>query len=242
MNSTGLTFKNTPFSRLIKESEELAQLRREYESLSQNERKLAADFQYNSSIASQMFNKAVGRTDDEDSPWPGEVTALAIDSKHAPALLTVGSYEYLYGRTDEAMTHFLTLTTLPEETEHISDIIDKAADFLIENQNYENAMVLFSAASREHPNIPKYRNGLSYCFGKLGRLEEAIKQARYAVNLEPENHIYLTDLGWSLVEAEYFDEAQAILERAVSKSPSDYELAKTNLDELRRRMREVPSR
>ena len=59
------------------------------------------------------------------------------------------------------------------------------------------------------------------------------------MNLEPENHIYLSDLGWSLVEAERFEEAQTILERAVAISPPDYTLAKGNLDELHRRMKEV---
>jgi len=231
-----------PFSRLVKESEDLAQLRREYASSSDNERRHAADFQYNASIASQMFNKAVGQADDENAPWPGAVTALAIDPKYAPALLTVGSFEYLYGRIDEAMAHFLALTTLPEATEDIVEIVDQAGDFLIDNQDYENAVILYSAASGEHPNIPQYRNGLSYCFGKLGRLEEAIEQARYTVNLKPDSHEYLTDLGWSLVEAEYFDEAQTVLKRAVAMSPPDYELARENLAELHRRMRGSPNK
>jgi len=71
----------------------------------------------------------------------------------------------------------------------------------------------------------------------LSRLEEAIEQARYTVNLKPDSHEYLTDLGWSLVEAEYFDEAQTVLKRAVAMSPPDYELARENLAELHRRMR-----
>lgn len=241
MNSKSLTFEDMPFSRLVKESEDLAQLRREYASLSSNERRHAADFQYNASIASQIFNKAIGQADDENTPWPGAVTALAIDSKYAPALLTVGSFEYLYGRIDEAMAHFLALTTLPETTEDIVEIIDQAGDFLIDNQDYENAVLLYSAGSGEYPSIPEYRNGLSYCFGKLGRLEEAIEQVRYAVNLEPDNHTYLTDLGWTLVEAKYFDEAQAVLKRAVAMSPPDYELARENLAELQRRMRGSPN-
>jgi len=237
MNSKSLTFENTPFLRLVKESEELAEVRREYASSSEHERRLAADFQYNSSIASEMFNKAIGQADDENSPWPGEVMALAIDPKYAPALLTVGSFEYLYERTDEAMAHFLALTTLPETTEDIVEIIDQAGDFLIDNQDYENAVILYSAATGEHPNIPEYRNGLSYCFGKLGRMEEAIEEVRYAVNLEPDNHIYLTDSGWTLVEAKCFDEAHTVLKRAVALSPPDYELARENLAELHRRMK-----
>jgi len=80
--------------------------------------------------------------DDDNSPWPGEVMALAIDPTYAPAILTVGSYEYIYGRKDEAMIHFMSLTKLPEDTEDLAVIIDKAGDFLIENEDIENATKL----------------------------------------------------------------------------------------------------
>lgn len=236
-NSMRLTFRDVPFSSLIKESQELAQLRHEYVSVSEEERRAAADFEYHSAIASQMFNAAVGRKTDQYFPWPGEVAALAIDPQYAPALATVGSYEYLYDRPDEAMRLFLTLIALPEETEDIAEIIDKAGDFLIDQQDYEHALTLYSAAAQAHPNIAIYRNGLSYCLGKLGRYEEAIEHVRYAVQLEPDNHLYLTDLGWTLVEAEYFEEAQTILERAIAIAPPDYTLAKGNLEELHRRIK-----
>ena len=239
MTSANITFENTPFSRLIKESEELAQIRNDYASLSDKERMFAADYQYYASFASQLFNAALGKTSDESSSLPGEVIALAIDPNYAPAILTVGSYEYIYGRIDEAMNLFLTLATLPETTKDLVEIIDKAGDFLIDNKDYKNAKALYLAAIHEHPNISTYHNGLSYCLAKFGRLEEAVEQARFAVNLEPDNYIYLNDLGWSLVEAEHFDEAQTILKRAVSISPPDYELAKGNLEELHHRLQQI---
>jgi tetratricopeptide (TPR) repeat protein len=235
-SSADLTFENTPFSRLVKESEELAEIRKEYSLLSRRRRRLAADYQYHSSMASEMFNSALGLTKDESSPWPGEVTALAIDPKYAPAILTVGSWEYIYGRIDEAMNLFLILPTLPENTEDLSVIIEKAGDFLIDNQDYKNAQTLYSLAIREHPNNAGYYNGISYCFAKAGQLEEAIDQCRCAVKIEPDNHIYLNDLAWSLVEAGHFEEARTILERVIKLSP-DYELAKANLKELCRRLR-----
>lgn len=237
MPSNNLTFENTPFSQLIKKCNELAQLRREHASLPEENRRFAADYNYHSSIASQMFNKTLGLKDDGVFPWPEEVVALAIDPKYAPAILTVGSYEYIYGRINEAMKLFLTLPTLSEDTEELTEIIDKAGDFLIDNQDYNNALTLYSTAIREHPNIALYYNGLGYCFGKLGRREEAIEQARHSVRLEPDNHEYLTDLGWSLIEANYFEEAKAVLEQAVEISPSNYKLAKDNLKELHRRLK-----
>jgi len=240
MTSANLTFENAPFSRLIKESEELIQIRKDHASLSDKERMFAADYHYNASYASQLFDAALGKTSDEPSPWPFEVEALAIDPNYAPAILTVGGHEYILGRIDEAMNLFLSLVTLTETTKdlvEIVEIIDKAGDFLIDHKDYKNAKSLYLTAVRKHPNIPTYHSGLGYCLAKLGRLEEAVEQARFAVNLEPDNYLYLSDLGWSLVEAEQFDEAQTVLEKAVSLSPPDYELAKGNLEELHRRIK-----
>ena len=237
MPSDNLTFENTPFSKLIKNCNELAQLRRDHASLPEEKRRFAADYNYHSSIASQMFNKTLGLKDDRVCPWPEEVVALAIDPKYAPAILTVGSYEYIYGRKNEAMKLFLTLPILPEDTEEITEIIDKAGEFLIDNQDYNNAITLYSTAIRKFPDIALYYNGLGYCFGKLGRRGEAVEQARHSVRLEPDNHVYLTDLGWSLIEANYFEEAKAVLEHAIELSPPDYKLAKGNLTELQRRLK-----
>lgn len=153
-----------------------------------------------------------------------------------PAILTVGSYEYIYGRPEEAMKCFLSLTDLPHDTVGIEVIIDKACDFLLDNKDYQRAEILYSTAIRKHPKCAAYRNGLGYCFQKLGRLKEAIAEERKCVELEPENHVYLADLGWALVEAGDYEEAEDILQRAVFISP-DYNLAKGNLEELHHRIR-----
>lgn len=235
-NSKQLSFENTPFSRLIKESEELSDLHREYSSRPVKEKIAAADFQYHSTISDQLFNTALGQSTNNSSPWPGEVVALTIYPKYAPALLTVGSYEYQYGRIDESMKLFLVLTTLPKKTIDLIEIIDKAGDFLIENDDYKNAKRLYLKASLKYPNTPIFHNGLSYCFGKIKNFKKAIEHARHAVKIEPDNYKYLSDLGWSLVEAKDFEEAKTVLEKAVSLSPPDYELARGNLKELHRRI------
>lgn len=231
-----LSFENFPFAYLIKEVDELAELRLKYQSSSDEERRKAAEFQYHSSFASDLFERAIGRSHDAAPPFPGELYALAIDPNYAPAIATVGSYEYIYGRPEEAMSHFLSLTLFPEDTEDIATIIDKAGDFLLDQKDLERAAHLYSSACREHPNIPIYSNGLGYCLGKMGRLEEALREARKTVELDPENHVYLSDLGWSLMEVEKYEEAREVLERAVAAAPPDYELARGNLEELRRRM------
>ncbi len=236
MKSEDMNIKNTPFSRLVVEDEDLSLARSEYASLSDRERWSAADYQYHSSIASDMFNQAIGMINDEEVElYYGELLALAIDPKYAPALLSVGTIEYYYGRPEEGMKYLCELAALPPDTEDIAEIIDKAGDFLTGNQDYEGALILYEAASNKNPDEPIYHDGLSYCRGKLGQYQLAVDEARITVDLEPDNHIYLSNLGWSLVEAEEYDEAQSVLERAVELSPSDYDMAQANLDELLKR-------
>ena len=230
-----INFKNTPFSILIEEVYELIELRKEYANKSYRERKLAADYQYHSSIADNIFDEASGRNTSSDQPWPGEILALVIDPLYAPAILTVGSYEYIYGRKNEAMNHFLSLTKLPKDTEDLFGIIDKAAEFMIENKDYENAIIIYISAVNAFPQTGLFHNGLSNCYGMLGTFSKAIEEAKSAVNLDNNNHIYLNDLGWSLVEAGHYEEAQPILEKAIRLSPPGYSLPRNNLIKLQKR-------
>jgi tetratricopeptide (TPR) repeat protein len=167
------------------------------------------------------------------SIWPSGFVALAIDPLYAPAILTVGSIEYQLGRVEEAMELFMTLTTLPEDEEDLRIIIDKAGDFLIDQDDYENAFALYSAAEKAYPKETVYLNGSGYCLAKLGRFEDSVEKHRRADALEPNNYKHLNDLGYSLLEAGKFDEAEEVLQRSISLAPPDYEFPRNNLDELK---------
>jgi tetratricopeptide (TPR) repeat protein len=233
-DDASLTFKTASFSRLVEEVDELARIRREYAAVSPVKRRRAADFQYHAAGAEELFARAIGKQI-EEGPWPGEAVALAIDPEFAPAILTIGSWEWIHGRKEEAMELFLRLTDLSPDTEDLPIVIDKAGDFLCDVREYDLAFKLYSVAADRHPNVGIFYNGMNYCAGKLGRYEEAVGHARKTVELDPENHRHLSDLGWSLVEAGHLEEAETVLEKAVALSPADYELAKGNLKELRRR-------
>jgi tetratricopeptide (TPR) repeat protein len=129
------------------------------------------------------------------------------------------------------------LTTLPADEPDLLTIIDKAGNFLLDSEDYERARALYAAAEKAFPDVAVYPEGLSYCLGRLQLHEEAIAKARRAVELDPVSHILLNDLGWTLYQAGYPEEAEATLAKSLSLAPSDYELARNNLEEVREAMR-----
>ena len=132
----------------------------------------------------------------------------------------------------------LTLTKLPKDTEELSTIIDKAGDFLIDNGDFNNALILYAAAEKAFPNNALYLIGSGYCLGKLGRYMDSVKKHRYAVVVEPNNYKHLNDLGYSLLEAGKFEEAEQFLEKSISLAPKNYEFTHNNLKDLRKRKAE----
>lgn len=231
-------FKKVPFSVLIRDDRELSALRAEYASVTARERRMAADWEYHSQISIDIVNNALsrgGQSGLENSYWPSGVVPLAIDPLYAPAILTVGSIKYQIGRVDEAMKLFLSLATLPEDEEDLATIIDKAGDFLIDQDDYENALALYSAAEKAFPDEVVYILGSGYCLGKLGRYEDSVEKHRRADALEPDNYKHLNDLGYSLFEAGRLNEAKQILGKSISLAPPDYEFPRNNLAELQKR-------
>ncbi len=228
------SFKDHSFSELMKISEPLRKLREDYASHSAEERRMAADYEYHAASANQLFYDSIGQPL-EKNPIPGEVVALAIDPDYAPAILTVGSMEYIQGRVDDAIALLLSLTKVPKGTEDLFVIIDKAGDFLIDRSDFDNALALYMAGIREFREEPRFYSGASYCLGKLGKVDDSVVMARKAVELVPDNHEYLNDLGFSLVLAGQFNEAETVLQNAISLSPPDYKMARNNLEFLKER-------
>lgn len=233
--------KYTSFSLLITRNSELKSLRLEYANATAKKRRLAAQWEYDASIASDIFNAAILISRDEELSqprWPPGFLALAIDPLFAPALLTVGSLEYQHSFVVNAMELFLTITKLPETEEDLVEIIDKAGDFLLECNDYKNALEIYLSAERSYPTQAAHYTGSGYCFAKLGNVEEAIRKGRRAVELEPINYHYLNDLGFSLLEAGHFEEAEIVLKNSISLAPPEYEIARNNLALLYERKKE----
>lgn len=202
---------------------------------------MAADFQYHEDIASEEFNLALSNAGQDGlgrSYWPTGVMSLAIEPLYSPAILTVGTHEYIAGRIEGCMSLFMTLTGLPADEEDLDTIIDKAGDFLIDDGDYERALALYQAAEEAYPNDALYLIGSGYCLGKLGRHEDSVAKHRRADALQPDNYLHLNDLGHSLYEAGMYEEAERVLERSIALAPSDYDFARNNLEDLRRKRKE----
>ncbi|MFW2364928.1 MAG: hypothetical protein ACN4GW_00815 [Desulforhopalus sp.] len=155
----GYSFQHNSFAWLLEHDERLKKLRQKYKTYSAEERRMAADFEYHATSADKLFYDTVGQPM-QPTAIPGEAIALAIDPNYAPAILTVGTHEYILGRTEEALRLLLDLVNLPEETEDLFIIIEKAACFLVERHDTSMAMKLYSAASEKFPNEHAFQGEL----------------------------------------------------------------------------------
>ena len=226
------TLAEVPFRELVQKDPELRELREHYANQSARNRRAAAEFALGSSQASMLMAQATGDRGWVHPSWHDAAEPLAIDPDYPAAILPVASIEYQYGRPEEAMVLFLKLTTFPSDTEDLVEIIDKAGDFLIDQDDLHNAEELYAAAVAAHPDVAVFHVGLGYCAAQLGRFDEALVHHRRAVELEPDNYLHLNDLGYSLIEVGDYDEAEAVLRRAVQLAPPDYDLARGNLEHL----------
>ena len=227
------TLVHIPFRELVEKDVQLKRLRDQYATVTAEERRRAAQWAYDSAHAETLMAQAIHERSGYHLAWHDATAPLAIDPDYAPAMLSVASLEYQYGRVEEAMELFLKLTTLPPETEDLSEIIDRAGDFLIDQDDPVNACQLYAAAVRAYSEVALYHVGLGYCVAQTGRMEEAVAHHRRAVELEPDNHLHLNDLGYSLLEAGHYDEAEKVLRRAAQLAPPEYDLAKGNIEHLR---------
>ena len=182
-------------------------------------------FDAEAAYAESIFRQAIG---DMEACIAAAERALEIKPDYPPAVLTMGSIEYQRGRPDEGARLFSTLPSLPDEDGDLWQVVDKAGDFLIHEQRYEEGLELYQAAVARFPERAVLYQGVGCCAGHQGLSEEAIEASRRALELEPENQKLVNDLGWSLFQAGRLEEAEDVLSKAVAMDPSD-ELARENL-------------
>ena len=228
------TLADVPFQVLVEKDPELRELRARHAVLPALPRRKAAQWAYDRACASMLMAQATKETDLVRPAWIEAAVPLAIDPEYAPAMLTVGSLEYQYDRVQEAMSLFLKLIICPADTENLHEIIGRAGDFLLDQGDHANAGQLYAGALQAFPHVAEHHVGLGICALKRGMMMESVAHHRRAVKLEPNSYRHLNDLGYSLLEALQFDEAEEVLQRAVQLAPRDFDLPKANLEYLRK--------
>ena len=154
--------------------------------------------------------------------------AVEIKPDYAPAVLTMGSIEYQLGREAEGRRLFRSLLSLPDHSEDLWEVIDKAGNFLIQSKRYADAMELYEGAVARFPDRAVLYQGLGCCAGHEGLFDRAVVASQKALDLDPVRQDLTNDLGWSLFEAGRLEEAEEVLLKAVAMDPSD-DLARENL-------------
>jgi tetratricopeptide (TPR) repeat protein len=182
-------------------------------------------FHAEAAYADSIFRSALGDTEGSIASLEG---VFELKPTYAPAILSMGSVEYQRGRVTEGRRLFLSLLTLPDDTQDLCEIIDEAGCFLIHTGAYADGLELYRGAVARFPDVAVLHQGLGCCAGHEDLHDEAIEASRRALELEPENQKFVNDLGWGLLLAGKLIDAKKTLERAVEMDPSD-ELARENL-------------
>jgi tetratricopeptide (TPR) repeat protein len=200
--------------------------------------RLPAQFAAESAYAESIFRTAVG---DAAASIAALQAALMLKPDYAPAILSMGSIEYQRRRRANGKRFFLSLLSLPQETEDLCKIIDEAGSFLIGVKEYADGLELYRKAARKFPDIAELQQGLACCAGHEGVIDEALAASRRAIDLDPNNAVYVSDLGWTSVLAERFQEAEVTFQQALAMDPTN-EHAKANLEYCREKMAEKGDR
>ena len=182
-------------------------------------------FQAEAQYAESILRDALG---DVEASIAAARCALEIKPDYAPAVLTMGSIEYQLGREADGRRLFRSLLSLPDQSEDLWEVVDKAGNFLIQSKRYADAMELYEGAVARFPDRAVLYQGLGCCAAHEGLFDKAVAASQKALDLDPVSQDLTNDLGWSLFEAGRLEEAEEVLLRAVAMDPSD-DLARENV-------------
>ena len=194
-------------------------------------------FEAEAAYADSIFRTGMG---DVEGAVAALTRALEFAPGYAPAIFSLGAVEYQRGNRAAGWRLFHSLLSCPADTPDLCDIIDHAGDFLIGRRAYKDGLKLFRVAARQFPHVAVFHQGVGCCAGHEGLHQEAIAASRRGLEIEPANPRFVSDLGWSLLQAGQLSEAQEALSRAVAMDPGD-ELAKENLRFCVMKLARVPA-
>jgi len=163
----------------------------------------------------------------------------ALGLGYPPAILTAGSVQYQCEQQEKGKQLLMSLLSLRAETESLFDIIEEAGSFLISVSAMTDALELYRKAAAKFPDVPALHQRFGQCAAQEDLFDEAIAAGQRAIDLDPENAAYISDLGWTLFLAERYHEAEALFLRALEIDP-DNENARMNLEYTRDMLGQLP--
>jgi tetratricopeptide (TPR) repeat protein len=156
-----------------------------------------------------------------------------------PAILTAGSVQYQCEQNEKGKQLLMSLLSLPAETESLFEIIEEAGSFLIGISEMTDALELYRKAATKFPDVAAFHQRFGQCAAQEDMFDEAIAAGQRAIDLDPENSAYVSDLGWTMFLAERYREAEALFLQALEMDPQN-ENARMNLEYTRDMLGQVP--
>ena len=163
----------------------------------------------------------------------------ALSFGYAPAILTAGSVQYQCEQRAKGKQLLLSLVSLSPETENLFEIIEEAGAFLISINETTDALELYRKAAAKFPDVGAFHQRFGQCAAQEEMFEEAIAAGQRAIELDPENPVFLSDLGWTMFLAEQYRNAEALFLRALEIDPEN-ENARMNLEYTRDMLDQLP--
>ncbi|HYS22782.1 MAG TPA: tetratricopeptide repeat protein, partial [Candidatus Eisenbacteria bacterium] len=99
---------------------------------------------------------------------------------------------------------------------------------LIEQEHIEEAGQVYSEILRQDPDFPQVHTRLSFTYYQTGNAEDALREAKAALEQNPNDPVARMNAGNALSDLRKFDAAKSELQQAIRSKP-DYELAYANL-------------
>ena len=157
--------------------------------------------------------------------------ALRYEPDHPEALNLMAQLCAQTERHSEAL-EFLrqamqSLAARDEPAHLMARAVVALAEVYENRKQYERAIEVYNLGLAWQEQGAFY-HGRSYCRAKLGDIAGTLADGSLAVQLCPDNHVYMNDYGYTLFEAGRLEQALNVLRQAVAMNP-DYELARNNL-------------
>jgi tetratricopeptide (TPR) repeat protein len=152
------------------------------------------------------------------SQWLDKIPRTS--QQYLPAQVTRAQLLAKQGKTDEARQLLASLQT--SDPRDLAMLARTDAGLLFEAQRYPEAEAALAKAVSEFPDDPDLIYDYAMAAEKNGHYDTMEAQLRTLIKLQPDNPQAYNALGYSLVDrGQRIDEAEKLIEKAVSLAPND---------------------